>query len=188
MSPGHRPGEKNCLSGEPRAAWARRDHLLAGFPDPAAAFPDLGQLPGASRKSPLRTRKDSGCQGQERVTGRRDPAAAPVSPGASASTKRATAVLTLGLTPVYLLNRLGGTRRALQTGFPALLPNTQSALAVVPPCLCISLPLPDDSKRSLTIPFPTAFNQILIRILPLPCTERLKKKATKTNHGEVTGV
>lgn len=116
--------------------------VFVGFPDPAAAFPDLGQLPGAPGKSPLRTRKDSGRQGQKRMSGRRDPAAAPVSPGASASTKRATAVLTLGLTPVYLLNRLGGTRRALQTGFPALLPNTQSALAGVPPCLCYLSPSP----------------------------------------------
>ncbi|XP_029806609.1 uncharacterized protein LOC115301060 [Suricata suricatta] len=61
----------------------------------------------------------------------------------------------VSVTPVYLLNRLGGTRRASQTVFPALLPDTQSVLAVVPPCLRISLS--DHPKKSLIIPFPTAF-------------------------------
>ena len=133
-----------CPSGEPRPAWACNDHLLAGFPDLAAAFRDLRQLQGAPRKSPLPTQKESGRQEPERVSGRGDPTAAPVSPCSSAPTAQATAVLTLGLTPVYLLNRLGGTRRALQTVFPALLPNTQSVLAVVPPCLRISLLTPKD--------------------------------------------
>lgn len=101
-----------------------------------------------------------------------------VGPCASAATARGAAALRLGLAPVYLLNRLGGTRRACSRAAPK-----HSVLAGRGLSVCLSnSPITSKHPGSFFPSYPR-----LLRTTPLPCTERLKRKvAAETHRGEVT--
>lgn len=165
--------------GEPRPAWVRSDHLLGGVSELEAAFLDLQQLEGAPRTPALRTQ--SGRQGREAVGGRGDSAGARAGPCASAPTAHGAAALRPGLAPVYLLHRLGGTRRASQPDSRAAPKHSVLSGCGLSVCLGAS-PITSKDPGSFFPYYP----RLLLRTTPLPCTERLKKKAPKPHHAEVT--
>lgn len=133
------------------------DHLLGGFPDLGASFPDRRQLRGRASHSRTESAQRVGFGG-----GRGDPAVAPAGPCAGAPTAREAAALKSGL----LAQQAG--RGAQQTGFPALRPSAQSALPGL--CLCLRISLSLMARR-----IPCSASPRCLRLLfgtpPLPCNK-----------------